>query len=187
MSFIWRYHLVASLIGRVRTDGQTCYYIITSLGFVICCSERRLRERSIREQGKKGNREQLPFELLREASVSSGRRGIDRFAQRRVGRESSSSRQTQLHEEDETRVGRFVGRVKGLASKGKGAISSKYQSSKEAFAKRRGKDDAIELLAAGKSSSSSAVGAMGEGASGSGQAYRGTSTREPPKDIFDDI
>lgn len=148
--------------------------------------ERRLRERSLREHGKKSNREQLPFELLREASVASGRHGIDRFAQRRAERENSSARQTPLHEEDESRMGRFFGRVKGLASKGKDAISSKYQSSKVAFAKRRGKDDVVELLAAGKTSSSGAMGAT-EGASGSGQTYRGASARVPPKHIFDDI
>ena len=146
--------------------------------------ERRLRERSLREHGRKSNREQLPFELLREASVASGRRGIDRFAQRRAEREGSSNRQTPLHEEDESRVGRFVGRVKGLASKGKDAISSKYQSSKMAFSKRRGKDDVVELLAAGKTGSSSS---SADGGSGSGQAYRGAAAREPPKDIFDDI
>ena len=144
-----------------------------------------MRERSLREHGKKSNREQLPFELLREASVTSGRRGIDRFAQRRAERESGSSRQTPLHEEEDSRVGRFVGRVKGLASKGKDAISSKYQSSKVAFAKRRGKDDVVELLATGKAGSSG--GGTADGGSGSGHGYRGAATREPPKDIFNDI
>ena len=170
------YFVVVLYISHTVQFTVYIYHIIK-----IITIERRLRERSIREHGKKSNREQLPFELLREASVSGGRRGIDRFAQRLAERDRSSTRQTPLHEEEQSRVGRFVGRVKGLASKGKDAISSKYQSSKVAFSKRRGKDDVVELLAAGKSSSSS------DGGSGGGQSYRGASAREPPKDIFNDI
>lgn len=158
----------------------------------------------MREHGKRTNRDQLPFELLRESSNS--RRGIDQFALRRAERDptGSSRRQTPLHDEDESRLGRFVGRVKGFATKGKDAISSKYQSSKMALARKKKDDDVIELLATGhgggSSSSSSnsnptpsittrpsSNGATGTSSSGSGHPYRGAGPRDPPKDIFDDI
>lgn len=166
-------------------------------------TERRIRERNLREDGKKSKRDQLPFELLRESSNS--RRGIEQFSMRRAERDPNpSSRQIPLIEDEGSHLGRFVGRVKGLATKGKGAISSKYQSSKLALGRRKkDEDDVVELLATGGSSSSDSStqrpttsittrptsnGAVGASStSGSGHAYRGAGSRDPPKDIFDDI
>jgi hypothetical protein len=155
----------------------------------------------LKEHGRKSNRDQLPFELLRESSQS--RRGIDQFALRRAERDPNPPRrQVPLIEDEGSRVGRFVGRVKGLATKGKDAVSSKYQSSKMAFGRKKKEDDVVELLAAGSSGSDSSTqrsvtgistrpssnGATGTTSTGgSGGTYRGTASRDPPKDIFDDI
>lgn len=156
----------------------------------------------MREYGKKSKRDQLPFELLRESSAS--RRGIEQFAMRRAERDPNPSRrQVPLIEDENSRVGRFVGRVKGLATKGKDKISSKYQSSKLVLGRKKKPDDVVELLATGSSSSDSSTqrpvasistrpasnGAVGtSSASGSGLPYRGAGSRiDPPKDIFDDI
>lgn len=142
----------------------------------------------MKDRGKRKNRDQLPFELLRESAAAG--RGIDNFALRRAERDTAS-RQTPLHEEDRTRMSKFVGRVKGYAVKSKNVVSSKYQASKVAFNKRRGKEeeDVVELLATGSSSSSSgtvvSVVTRPNGASGSGHGHRGP--RDPPKDIFEDI
>ena len=121
---------------------------------------------------------------------------------RRVERDPNPPhRQTPLIEDD-SRMGRFVGKVKGLAAKGKGAVSSKYQSSKKVFGRKKKQDDVVELLAAGSSSSDSSAqrpvtsittrpasnGATGSSlGGGSSKPYRGSASREPPKDIFDDI
>lgn len=162
------------------------------------CLERRLRERNMRQLGKRQNRDQLPFELLRESASANGRgRGIDSFSQRRAERESAR-RQTPLHEEeDPSRMAKFVGRVKGLASGGKTALASKYQSAKVAFGRRADNDDdVVELLSVGggtggSSSSSSAASSISgtitrpNGAGGSGLGHR--QPREPPKDIFEGI
>lgn len=131
---------------------------------------------------KNKNRDQLPFELLRECSSSSTRgRGIGQFSQRRAERDQPpSSRQAPPHDEEGTRIGQFWGRVKGVASKGKGAISAKYESSKVAFGKRSGKeeDDVVELLATGG----------GSGSNGRGRGHRARGAlREPPKDLFQEI
>ena len=68
-------------------------------------------------------------------------------------------------------------------------ISSK--SSKMTFGRRANKnDDVVELLATGRSSAAPppiSVTTRPNGASGSGQGYRGTGLRDPPKDIFDDL
>lgn len=153
--------------------------------------ERKIRERSLKDHGKRHDREQLPFELLRESAMSGkSRRGIDQFSQRRAERDSTSlsRRQTMLHEEDQTRMGRFMGKVKGYASKSKDVISAKYLSSKVAFG--RGKEeDVVELLASGSSSSGSGPTSVSTRPNGAGMSRGGggLGPREPPKDIFDDI
>ena len=100
-----------------------------------------------------------------------------------------------LHEEDQTRMGKFVGKVKGYASKGKDAISAKYHSSKAAFGRRK-EDDVVELLASGSSSSGSGStsvstrpngAGMSRGGMGTSRGGMGLGSREPPKDIFNDI
>ena len=151
--------------------------------FFISCTERRIRERNLKELGKSRNRDQVPFELLRESSTAPGsRRGIDQFAPRRSERSGSSSRdQTPLHEGDSS-LKKLLGQVKTYASKGKGAVSSKYQASKVAFARRsKSKGDAVELLPPGVSSSD--PGSNGE--SNFGRPRR--TPIEPPKSLFDDI
>jgi len=129
---------------------------IDSSDFLICLTlaERRIRERNLKEVGKnKNNRDQIPFELLRESSLPGNRRGIDQFAARRAERDTSSSRdQTPLYEEDST-LQKVMGQMKRFASKGKGAISSKYHSSKVAFSRKNKNDDVVELLPPGASSS----------------------------------
>lgn len=162
---------------------------------IVLFIERRIRERNLREHGKKSNRDQLPFELLRESSNS--RRGIEQFALRRAERDPNPSRrQTPLIEDEQSHIGRFVGRVKGLAAKGKGAVSSKYQSSKLALGRKKKEGDVVELLATRSSGSDSnsriatrpSNGALGTASGGgSGHAYRGAGSRDTPKDIFDDI
>lgn len=121
---------------------------------------------------------------------------------RRAERDPNPPRRQTPLIEDDSRVGRFVGKVKGFAAKGKDAVSSKYHSSKMAFARRKKQDDGVELLATGGSSSDSSPqrpttsiatrpasnGAIGSSLGGvSSHPYRGSASRDPPKDIFDDI
>lgn len=139
--------------------------------------ERRIRERHLRDKNK--NRDQLLFEMLREYSTGSRGRGIGQFAQRRAERDRLSSQQTSLQEEEAaaSRLRQFWGRVKKATSKE--SLSAKYHKTKAVFSKGSDKeDDAVELLA---SRSTGGGGAGGRGIRST------TSTREPPKDIFQNI
>ncbi len=152
-------------------------------------TERRIRERNLKELGKKRNRDQVPFELLRESAAAGGgnRRGIDQFASRRAERGGSSSRDQTPLSEGESGLQKLLGRVKTYASKGKGAVTSKYQASKVAFSRRsKEKDDVVELLPPRASSSSSFSRSNGNSSdSGFGRTRKAPS--EPPKSLFDDI
>ena len=162
-----------------------------------------MRERNLKEYGKGKNRDQLPFELLRESAAASSGRGVDRFSHRRTERGGSLPRnQAPLHEEDESRISRFFSSVKNYAVQGKNAISSKYQSAKVAYSSRKNEDDVVELLPTSRSGTSPPSSGSESKANGSRFSQSGTGTswkdstgfrggasasREPPKGIFDDI
>ena len=163
-------------------------------------AERRLRERNLRELGIAKvsiltsineienyitlnlvlqPRDQLPFELLRESRNS----GIDFYTSRRERISTATPRQTPLHE-DGSRFSRFVGKAKNLASKGKDSIVAKYHTV------RAGKqEDVVELLPANSSSEElvQSANSRGSGQSSLGIDVVSRNSREPPKDLFDDI
>ena len=129
-------------------------------------------------------RDQLPFELLRESRNS----GIDFYTSRRDRTSTVAPRQTPLHEEDDSRFSRFVGKAKNLAARGKDSVVAKYHSV------RAGKqEDGVELLPANSSSEELVQSVGGANSRGSGQSSLGISVMsrnshgEPPKDLFDDI
>lgn len=125
----------------------------------------------------------MPFELLKE----SRKNGIDFYTSRGNRTSTVAPRQTPLHEDDGSRFSRFIGKAKNLAAKGKGSIVSKYRSV------RAGKqEDVVELLPANSSSEELVQSVGGASSRETGQSSLGMgvvsrNSREPPKDIFDDI
>ena len=80
-----------------------------------------------------------------------------------------------------------MGKAKGLAVKSKNTITAKYHS-----ARRKSHDDVIELLPSNSSSDNlrlTAHSSSGVGVSGSSGrlSSRGGGSREPPRDMFNDI
>lgn len=163
--------------------------------FFFCCfTERRIRERNLREHGKGKNRDQLAFQFLRESSDSTGsRRGTDHISSRlsERGRSSSSRDQTPLLEDD-TRFKKFLGWARAYAVKSKEAFSN-YNPSKAVFTRRgRGgdKDDVLELLPPGATGGSSLdvlTRPSGNNDDFTASGRNRKNTREPPKALFDDI
>ena len=104
-------------------------------------------------------RSQVPSEMLREHRPALYTRSLAEKAARRPP-----------EIEDDSRWGRFVSRAKGVASKGKAAISAKYVSGRS-----KGQDDIVELLPTTNHDEPRRSSALN------------SARCEPPKRLFDDV
>ena len=124
-------------------------------------SERRIRERNLREHGRATYlRSEIPSELLREHRPALYTR---RLAEKTARKPPEA--------EDDSTWERFTSKAKKFAVKSKETISAKYSQGR-----RNGEDDVVELLPISNSETSSF-----------NSSRLQPTRREPPRGIFDDV
>ncbi|CAI8045620.1 G-protein coupled receptor-associated protein LMBRD2 [Geodia barretti] len=152
---------LASVFGYQKFIGEDDFsadYI--DEGKVLMKRERRLRERSLREEGNTG----------------SQRRRLNSFEQLKLSRavRYSHQRRERAPVSEESRLQKLTTQVKGLATRGKEKVSAKYSK----------RDDTVELLNRSSATSSDSTSVGGQRSLRSYQPRRGD---PPPSNLFNDI